>query len=198
MTPQNASVNVNAAAIQRSRDRLNAAMLVLPGQWFALMAMFWLRFLPPFRPFGFQAPAPDLITVALACAACFLPLVLPNRWFLPNRWERRLYPHLGIRVFRYLAPDGGFVNGRLRRIDPAYRVVATRRAVRDHLAAGYTNERVHLALFLIGLCTQVFAWRTGQTIWAAVLTVMNVIFNLYPVFHQRHKRVRALRASRLW
>ena len=191
------SGTADAAALQRVRGRLNAAVLVLPGQWLSLMAVFWLRFLPPLRPFEFQVPAPDPGVVILTGAACFLPHLFPSRWFEPHHFERRLHRALGIRVFRLLAPDGDLVNRWLRRYDPAYRVISTRAELRDHLVASDSNQRSHLVLFLLGVCTQTFAWRTGQIGWAVVLTIANVIFNLYPVLHQRHKRARAARARRL-
>jgi hypothetical protein len=191
------SATIDTDATQRFRRRLNAAVLVLPAQWLSLMAVFWLRFLPPLRPFEFDVPAPNLAVWAVTCAACFFPLLFPARWFAPHPVERRVYRLLGVRLFRLLAPDGDLVNRRLRHYHPGYRVLSSRTELRDHLIGSYVSERSHLVLFLMGVCTQAFAWRTGQIAWAVVLTVGNVIFNLYPVLHQRHKRARAPRAHGL-
>ncbi len=180
---------------ERLRHRLNTLCLTLPGQFFGLMAAFWLRFLPPFRPFDFHTPPPRPMLLAFAVLACVLPFVLPTPFFRLRAFERaRLYRGLGLHAFRYLAPDGDWVTRRVRRLDPTYRVLRNRADLREHIARTYANERWHLAFLLAGLLTAGFAVTSGQNGWAALLTVTNVAFNLYPVLHQRYKRVRARRA----
>ena len=52
---------------------LNVLVLILPGQWCALMAIYWMRYLPPLRPFDFTVPAPAWYWIALS----FLPYIVP-------------------------------------------------------------------------------------------------------------------------
>jgi hypothetical protein len=180
---------------ERLRHRLNTLCLLLPGQFFGLMAVFWLRFLPPFRPYDFHTPPPRPLVLVVATLLCVVPFLLPVRFFRPRAFERgRFYRRLGVRAFRYLAPDGDWVGRRVRRLDPTYRAVGGRADVRAHIAGTYANERWHLAFFIGGLFTQVFALASGQVGWALLLTLTNVAFNLYPVLHQRYKRARARRA----
>jgi hypothetical protein len=153
-------------AIDSTRQRLNTLILLLPGQWFAAMVLFWARFPPPLRPFGFVVPAPA-----------------------------PLYPRLGLRIFRYLATDGEWINRRLRRIDPAYKVVRDRRARETYVAGTIANERWHLAFAIAGGATCGFALATRQIGWAIVIGLLNLVFNVYPVLHQRYTRAR-LRAPR--
>jgi hypothetical protein len=179
------------ARIQRLRDRFNTIALVLPGQWIGLMTVFWMRFFPPLRPFNFTTSAPAILPFVICLLLSLLPFVLPKAYFRPRAFERgKFYPRLGIRWFRYFAPDGEFINQRLRRIDPSYQVVYNRAALRSHIQGTYSNERWHSAFFLSGLFTQIFAVMTGQYIWAVWLTITNIAFNLYPVMHQRYKRAR--------
>ena len=180
---------------ERLRHRLNTLSLLLPGQFFGLMAVFWLRFLPPFRPYDFHTPPPRPLVLVAAMLLCLVPFLLPARYFRPRAFERgRFYPRLGVRAFRYLAPDGDWVGRRVRRLDPAFRVVRSRADVRAHIAGTYANERWHLAFLIGGLFTQAFAVASGQLGWALLLTLANAAFNLYPVLHQRYKRARARRA----
>lgn len=179
------------AEVERLRDRYNTIALILPGQWLGLMAVFWMRFFPPLRPFNFIIPAPETLSFVICLGLSLLPFVLPQTYFRPKAFERgKFYPRLGIRWFRYLAPDGEFINRRLRRIDPSYQVVYNIATLRSHIQGTYSNERWHSAFFLGGLFTQIFALLTGQYIWALVLTITNIVFNLYPVMHQRYKRAR--------
>jgi hypothetical protein len=182
-------------ALDTRRNRLNALALLLPGQWLALMAVFWMRFVPALRPFDFSVEPPPAAATLTAVACCLAPFVLPRAYFTPRRFERgALYRRMGVPLFRALAPDGDLVNRRLRRIEAGYRAVAGRRALADHLEGSIRNERWHLSLFVAGLLTQIFAGLSGQWGWAVVLTTGNLLFNAYPVLHQRYKRARARRA----
>ena len=166
-------------------------VLILPGQFLPLVAFYWLRFVPALRPFTFDVPAPPP-TVLFACAAALAcPFLLPRGWFRPRRFERGgLYPALGLRWFRALATDGDWINARLRRLDPAYRIVRDRRTRDEHIAGSITNERWHTSWLLLGLVTTASALVTHQYGWAVALTIFNAAFNLYPVLHQRYKRAR--------
>lgn len=112
----------------------------------------------------------------------------------PRAFERgAFYPALGIRLFRLLAPDGDLINRRLRRFDANYRAIADRSALRAHIIGTYSNERAHLSLFLVGLFTAGFAVATGDWLPAGLVSIGNVLFNLYPAMHQRYKRARIRR-----
>src|SRR5690606_31469190 len=120
------------------------------------------------------------------------PYFLPKAYFIPRHFESGgFYPRLGLRWFRYLAPDGDLINRVLRRIQPSYRVVYDRVSLRQHLDGTYANERWHLAFFIAGTLTVLHAFYTNQYIIGSLIFVTNVIFNLFPVLHQRYKRVRA-------
>lgn len=180
-----------STALERTRRRLNLYMLLIPQQWISLVVLYWLhRLLSPAELVWGYPPAAILAGAALLCA---VPAVLPASWFQPKSFERHLYPWLGLRAFRYLAPDGGWVNGRLRRIDPTWKVVRDAETRARHLAMSVTNERWHLSWFIFGVVAQVVAFSRGDVVWCVLLTILNVVFNLYPVMHQRHVRSRARR-----
>lgn len=179
------------ADVERLRTRLNTLVLLVPGQFLPIVAVYWLRFVPALRPVTFDVPAPRP-EVLLACAAVLAgPFLLPRGWFQPRAFERgALYPALGLRLFRAVATDGDWINSRLRRLDPAYRVVRDRRTRDEHIAGTILNERWHTAWLLLGLVTAGSAVATRQFGWAIAVTVFNAAFNLYPVMHQRYKRAR--------
>jgi hypothetical protein len=177
--------------VERLRRRLNTLILVLPGQWLPLTALYWMRFLRPFRPHDLAVPDSCGVVFVSAVVLSLVPFLLPTAWFRPRPLERgRLYPALGLRVFRFVATDGDWVLRRLRRRDPGFRVVRDRATRAGHVAAGITNERWHSSWFLFGAVTQTFAFATGEYGWGFVLSVLNVAFNLLPVLHQRYKRAR--------
>lgn len=180
----------------RLREKLNHVPIIAAGGlWFWPFTMFWIRFFPPLRPFTFTEPFPPTPVFAACAAACCLPLLAPSAYFRPFSFERgRFYPRLGIKLFRRFAPDGDWVNARLRRVDASYRAIRGRAALREHVPATLLNERVHLVLCLAGVFTAIYALKLNEVILAVVLTIGNVPFNVYPVMHQRYKRARLRRA----
>ena len=183
--------------VERLRHRLNTLALVLPGQFLSIVAVYWFRFVPAFRPFDFHAPAPPAWVFAICAALVAVPFLLPRAYFEPRSFERGgFYPALGVRWFRAVAPDGDWINRRLRRVDPSYRAVRDRRTRAEHLAGTVVNERWHTAWLLLGLVTLGSALATHQYGWALLVTVFNAAFNLYPVLHQRYKRARVRRSRR--
>ena len=173
------------------RNRLNTLVLVLPGQFLTVVTFYWMRFLPPLRPFEFHVPAPPAWALLAAVALVALPRFLPAAYFVPRSFERGgFYRALGLRWFRAIAPDGDWINSRLRRLDPSYRVVRDQRTRAEHIAGSIVNERWHTAWLLLGIITAGSAAATRQYGWALTVTALNVVFNLYPVLHQRYKRAR--------
>lgn len=180
----------------RLRRRLNFWILLIPQQWISLVMIYWMRRL--MRPDDLVWGLPPALVLALAAIACALPAMLPPSYFRPRGFERgSLYPRLGLRLFRWVAPDGDWVNGRLRRLDPFYRVVGNAETRAAHLASSITNERWHLSWFIFGVVAQAAALSRGEVVWATLLALFNVAFNLFPVLHQRHVRARASRRRRL-
>ncbi len=161
--------------VERQRHRLNTLALAVPGQFLPLVAIYWLRFVPALRPFDFEPLAPPPWLLLICAAALLAPVVLPRAYFKPRPFERGgFYPALGLRWFRAVAPDGDWINRRLRRLDPSYRVIRDRRTRAEHIAGSITNERWHTSWMLLGLVTLGSALHTRQFGWAVALTVFNV------------------------
>ena len=167
-------------------------LAIAAALWFVPMAQFWMRFCPPLRPFAFDAPAPSWTALFVGTGICVAPLLLlPRSYFRPRGFERpQMYRAIGIRVFRYLAPDGDWVNGKVRRFDPGYRVIRTRNDIPAHIRGSNMGERMHLSLLIGGLITAWFSMTLGEPWFAGWITIGNVVFNLYPILHQRDKRAR--------
>jgi len=171
--------------LETRRRRLNVIPLGIGvGLGLAPMALFWMRFFPPLRPFDFTAPAPAWYWITFGFALGFVPYFVPVGRSRPRRWP-------GMDLFRWAAPDGAWINARLRAIDPTYRVVRNRADLRAHLKTSEEGLRAHWMFLILSALTTVWALRIGEAWMAALLVAGNVVYNVYPILHQRQKRARA-------
>lgn len=117
----------------------------------------------------------------------------------PAAWLRRLQLATSARVYRRLGvpglgrftQQGALVNSLLRRRYPGYRgVLAGRRAVAGLLSTTYQQERFHWAGLVFFLLISLYVGAAGQLGWALGLTLLNVGYNLYPIWLQQYVRVR--------
>jgi hypothetical protein len=173
----------------------------MAGGWLGPLLMFWLYVWGPLRPFHY--PNDDLsppLGVFLALFAAGVAV-----WWLPASYYRvrafeqggRIYERLGVRLFRWLVPDGDAANKWRRRREPAFRIIRNRRYALAFLRRTELSEKSHLVMLVLGALSAAFAWTIGWPGWAVYLTIGNVLVNLYPVLLQRYTRARILRIRRL-
>jgi len=125
-------------------------------------------------------------------AASLLGYAVPKAWF---RWWQlsrtpAAYHRLGVHVANHFTQHGSLVNGLIRRRYPHYRHVRTRAAMTAFLRNTYHLERFHLVIFLFFLGTTGYATGKGLVGWALLLSLLNIIYNVYPIWLQQYLRVR--------
>ncbi len=176
-------------------NRLNQAPLAsMAGGWLAPMLLFWLYVWGPLRPFAYPAgdllPEAPFVLLPIGCVALWW--LLPAGYFRMRSFEQsgRIYEWLGIRRFRRFVPDGDLANRWARRVNPAYRVIRSRRDAEAFVYRTEQSERGHLVLLLLGVVSAVYAWRIGWQGWAVYLSAGNLVVNLYPILLQRYTRTR--------
>jgi len=116
----------------------------------------------------------------------------------PAAWLRRLQLATSVRVYRQLGvpsighftQQGTLVNRLLRRRYPGYRALVGRRALAKLLSTTYQQERFHWAGLVFFLLVSLYVGAAGQLGWALSLTLLNVGYNLYPIWLQQYLRVR--------
>ncbi|WP_022825043.1 hypothetical protein [Hymenobacter norwichensis] len=117
---------------------------------------------------------------------------VPRAWF--RYWQLSekpaVYRRLGVPGANRLAQDGALVNTLVRRRYPHYRRVQSRRSVAAAVGNSYHMERFHVAALLFFLFASGYAAVQGQWGWAAALLVLNIGYNLYPIWLQQYLRLR--------
>jgi len=116
----------------------------------------------------------------------------------PAPWLRQLqlatsaraYRRLGVPGIGHFTQQGTLVNKLLQRRYPGYRALVGRRAVAKLLSTTYQQERFHWAGLVFFLLVSLYVGAAGQLRWALGLVLLNVGYNLYPIWLQQYLRVR--------
>ncbi|HEX8425785.1 hypothetical protein [Hymenobacter sp.] len=100
------------------------------------------------------------------------------------------YRKLGVPLANHLAQHGDLVNKLVRRQYPQYRHVRTHTSVAALVRTTYHQERFHVAMFLFFLLSAIYAAIYRYWGWMLLLTLLNTVYNLYPIWLQQYIRVR--------
>ncbi|RFZ85863.1 hypothetical protein DYU05_09815 [Mucilaginibacter terrenus] len=153
---------------------------------------FWtaLAFIPIFAFWSRVSFMPWFyVFIAIATAALFIPARLIQ---LSSR--TRFYESLGVKTIRKLVQNGDLVNRLIRKKNPNYKVVKDRAAAVKYLRSVTMYERFHFFFFIYFLLVAGYAISLYRHQLAAIILVMNIIYNVCPMLlHQYNK----LRISRL-
>jgi hypothetical protein len=149
-----------------------------------------------FTPLGcFWYLATDLKWLFILLGISLLAGFLPNSFFdaVQLGQTTSIYRKIGIRFVKKFTQDGDLINRLIRSKIPQYRVFDDNRSIQKHLAKAYAIERIHFVMFIFFLLTSIYALFRREVSWAVVITVNNLIFNLYPNFLQQYNRLRLRR-----
>jgi hypothetical protein len=120
-----------------------------------------------------------------------LPFFLPASFFQAIQLGRTtaIYHKLGLRTVRKYTQDGLLVHRLIRRQYAFYNPVRTA-SIKAHLSKAATNERFHLSVFVFFLLATIYALVAGYWGWALVISISNLVYNVYPILLQQYNRIR--------
>lgn len=128
--------------------------------------------------------------------AASLPLVMPKALLRQLQLSRKLRVYRGLRVHWLIlfTQDSGW----MRRLagDPPPPLAREHAGVKRLVADTWMRERFHLALLLFFLLCAATALLQRRFGWAALLMLLNIVYNLYPVWLQQFLRMRIERLLR--
>lgn len=116
----------------------------------------------------------------------------------PTAWLRHLqlsatptaYRKLRVPALNHLTQRGTLVKRLLRQRYPQYRPVLPRADRAKLVRTTYQQERFHWATLVFFLLATGYALALGHLGWAGLLTLLNVGYNLYPIWLQQYLRIR--------
>jgi Glycosyl-4,4'-diaponeurosporenoate acyltransferase len=121
-----------------------------------------------------------------------LPLLVPTSTlrFLELSSAVRTYRKLGVHLVNHVVQHGTLINKLLRQKYPEYGRMRYRTRTAGLMQSTYIQERFHWAVLLFFLLASVYGIAHGQLGWALLIAIINVGFNLYPIWLQQYIRVR--------
>jgi len=146
--------------------------------------------LTPVFIFCYTAIPPEQIGWVLLLSA--IAAFLPSHWY---KWmqlgnDAAAYRKAGILLIRKYSQDGDFINKLLRRKFPHYKVIRSASEHQRYIQRANMFERFHVAAMAAMLAFAVYALYLQQHAWALVITLNNILYNVYPVWLQQYNRLR--------
>ena len=134
-----------------------------------------------------QKPIYILLGVAL------IPIFFPNSFFdsiqLSN--NSHFYRRIGVKYINTFAQSGYLLNKFLKKKYPNFKVVSrSRTSIKKVYYQTYFFEKFHFSLFLFFTIVTIYAGIHGHFYWVLILTISNLLYNIYPNLLQQYVRVK--------
>jgi len=133
-----------------------------------------------------------LIILTISLIFCKIPNSIIDKIQLSKRTT--FYKKLKVHLFKKYATNGDIINKNIRRQFPNHRNIHNPLSIQKKLTETYTTEKAHLFFFIFSFLTSIYAFNTDHLIQAGVITVGNIVLNLYPIFLQQYNRIRYTKA----
>ena len=154
--------------------------LVWTGLFLIPITVFCYRYVPPAAIYAF-------LGVSL------VPIFFPNSFFDRIQLNRNpsWYRKIGVRHINTLAQNGRIINQLLRKRYPGFKAVSRSRAsIKKQYYQTYFFEKFHFSLFLFFTIMTIYAAIEGHFDWVIILTISNLLYNVYPNLLQQYIRLK--------
>jgi len=145
----------------------------------------------PVSVFCYTHTEPKFIYIFSAIST--MPLFLPNIFFdkIQISKSARLYKKMGVGFINRYAQNGAIINDLIKKQFPQFKVVAFKRqSTKQLIQQTYIFEKFHFILFVFFSLVTVYAMVKQYFLWAFVIALTNIIYNIYPNLLQQYIRVK--------
>ena len=173
-----------------NKDRVKIRNLVA---WYNMIAnLFWSALnLVPISVFCYRHINLKLFFTFLIIS--LLSILLPKSFFDSIQLGKTtsVYKKIGIGFVNRFAQNGELINNLIRKKYPRYKVVSEdKRSVNKLLQQAYMFEKFHFIMFSFFTFIIVYALIKRYWLWAFIVFVNNLIYNVYPNLLQQYIRIR--------
>ena len=127
-------------------------------------------------------------------------VLLPKAFFQNIQLSNsvRVYKKLGVHWINKFTQNGEIINRLVRKKNPEYRVVSIKKPSINRLVGQtYMFEKFHFLLFIFFILITASAIIMQYPGWALIITVTNIIYNVYPCLLQQYIRIRLLNFQKI-
>lgn len=178
--------------MQQQRNKGKAAAKRLLDLYNLLINLFWstLGFVPVIVFCYRFVPVQWLIIFLIPS---LLALLLPGSivYKMQLAQSTKIYKRLGVPLVNKFSQNGSFIQGLIKRRFPKYRILApSRSSVPQLLRQTILFEKFHFATALFFVLITLLALFKHLLNWAVGLTVINLVYNIYPILFQQYVRLK--------
>ncbi len=126
-------------------------------------------------------------------AISLLTTLLPVSFFtyIQLSTTTSLYKKIGVKFINKFTQNGDLINGLIRKRFPRYNVISTRNiSHKKLLRQTYMFEKFHFAMFVFFTLVIVYALIKKYFLWAFIIAISNIVYNVYPNLLQQYIRIR--------
>jgi hypothetical protein len=133
-----------------------------------------------------------LKTIYILLGVSLIPIFFPNSFFDCIQLSRNAhwYKKTGIKYINRFIQNGSLLNKILRKKYPDFKVVSTKASIKKQYYQTYFFEKFHFTLFLFFTIVTIYAGMQGHFYWVLILTISNLLYNIYPNLLQQYIRVK--------
>ena len=131
-------------------------------------------------------------TCVLLGVSC-IPIFFPNSFFDSIQLSRsaQWYRKLGVKYINAFAQNGSLLNKILKKKYPNFKVLSrTKASIKKQYHQTYFFEKFHFALLLFFTMVTIYAGSQGRFYWVLILTISNLLYNIYPNLLQQYIRIK--------
>jgi hypothetical protein len=174
-------------------DKKEAAKIKTRVAWYNMIpSLFWSAVcLSPISFFCYNQMS--LSVFYLFSGISLLAVLLPNSFYdsIQLSQSTSFYKKIGVKLVNKFTQDGDLINSLMRRKIPHYKTIYSKNSsVKKLVNQTYVFEKFHFSFFVFFTLTAIYAFIKNKFHWAIVLSVLNVIFNVYPNLLQQYIRIK--------
>jgi len=135
----------------------------------------------------------NLQTTVVFIVISLFSAILPKSFFNSIQPGKTIsfYKKAGVTYINLFTQNGDIINRLIRKKFPDYKVVSGgKKSIRKIVGQTYMFEKFHFVMFLFFFFVTIYAIKSNFLLWAAIISINNIIYNIYPCLLQQYIRLR--------
>jgi Glycosyl-4,4'-diaponeurosporenoate acyltransferase len=175
----------------RKIARLAAAYNMIPNLIWSTLFLF------PVVVFCFDYSTPK--NVLFLAGLSLIPIFFPNSFFdlIQVSKNTTFYKRIGVKHINKLAQNGDFLIRFMKNKYPGFKTISVNKSsIKKQFNQTYFFEKFHFSMFIFFTAITIYALVRAQLIWAVVILICNLFYNIYPNLLQQYMRLRLASSMR--